>query len=222
MAAKGQVLYDDSENQTNYVLNFNNGSQVGDQIFLANYLTYPYLTSFSLEYYSPDSTFNGSVQMDVSFYLNNGTLFNGYHSPGGLFYDTGYFSIQTPQQAEGQHSAVLSFNTADLYSAGLAATPMSTSFQMPSNFTVVVTFAGLAGPDSVGLNDFEPPTVGTNYGDYWLYSGSSWELLTNSTPIGFGMVFNAQAQPTPEPTTLCLAAVGGALLAGFARRRRRQ
>jgi hypothetical protein len=218
VAAQEGFLYNNTKIDTGYVLNFPNGQEIGDQIFLSNYTTYPYLTSFSFEYYSPDASFVGTVTADVRFYLNNGPTFNGYSSPGSVFYDTGWFGIQPPlYYFPGTNSAVLSFSLADL--AG-GVVPLDPSMQMPSNFTMSVTFQGLSGSDSVGLNVFEPPTVGTNYGDYWFNNGGTWELLTNTIPIGFAMQFNATNQPTPEPGTLCLAAVGTALLAVFARRRR--
>lgn len=220
VTARAGLLYDDTQNGTGYVLNLTNGVEVGDQVFLDNYTTYPYLTNFSFEYYSPNASFVGTVTGDVRFYLNDGTPFNGYDTPGTLVYDTGWFSIQTPQQLFGgsTNSAVLSFYLSDLQ-GGIV--PLDPSFQMPSNFTVSVTFQGLSGPDQIGLNNFEPPTTGTNYGDYWLNNGGSWELLTNTVPLGFGMQLNAQATPTPEPGTICLMGIGAAAVAGFIRRRRR-
>lgn len=222
VAAQGDVvLYDNSETQIGDVLNFPNAQEIGDQIYLANYAADPYLTGFSFEYYSPNLSFSGTVTADVRFYLNNGTLFNGYASPSNLFYHTGPFPIPTPLSVyPGTNSAVLTFSQADLYAD--AAQNLNPSMQMPSNFTVSVTIQGLSGSDSVGLNNFEPPAVGSNHGDYWYNNGGSWELLTfgNSEPYAFGMQFTATTQPVPEPATLCMTLAGAALLVGFARRRR--
>jgi hypothetical protein len=113
----------------------------------------------------------------------------------------------------GYNSAVLSFSPAD-FSSGTV--PLDPNTQLPSTLTVSVTFQGLSGADQVGLPVFAPPTVGYNYGDYWFNNGGSWELQTNTVKVKFAMELDG----VPEPGTLCLSAVGAALLAGFARRRR--
>jgi hypothetical protein len=226
VAAQGAVLYDNSTTDTGYVLVFPNNLEVGDQIWLANYLTDPYLTSFSFEYYSSNTTFSGTVTADVRFRLNDGPTYNGYNSPGSVFYDTGPFEIPTPQSVfPGTNAAVLSFSLSDIYAPGGPLQPMTTGFQMPSNFTITVTFQGLSVTDQAGLPSFEPPAVGTNYQNYWENDGGYWQLETNSIggvlqPVGFAVQLYGTDQPIPEPSTLCLAAVGAALLAGFARRRR--
>jgi hypothetical protein len=200
-----------------YVMNFSNGQEIGDQIFLANYTTYPYLSdlnSFLIEYYSPNASFSGTVTADVRFYLNDSlTLFNGYPLPSTLFYDSGPFDIPTPQSAVGSDSAVLSFSPADLFLNGLVN--LNPSMPMPSTFTVSMEFQGLEDSDQAGLTLGTAPTVGYNYGDYWLNNGGTWELLDNAVPVQFKIEVDV-----PEPNTLYLAAVGAALLAGFARRRR--
>jgi len=198
------------------VMNFSNGQEVGDQIFLANYATYPYLSdlnSFLIEYYSPNASFSGTVTADVRFYLNDGQPSSGYSSPSTLFYDSGPFDIQTPQSAVGSDSAVLSFSPADLFLNGLVN--LNPSSPMPSTFTVSMEYQGLEGSDQAGLTLGTAPTVGYNYGDYWLNNAGTWELLDNAVPVKFKLEVDV-----PEPNTLYLAAVGTALLAGFARRRR--
>lgn len=219
VTASAGVLYDNTQTDTGYVLNLLNGQEIGDQIFLDNFTLFPYLTNFSFQYYSPDAAFSGVVTADVRFYYNDGPAFNGYSSPSNIFYDTGWFTLQTPTAALGMatNAAVLNFYLTDLQGG---VVPMDPTFQMPSNFTMTVTVQGLSGSDSVGLSSFEPPLVGTNYGDYWFNNGGTWQLLTNTTPVAFGMQFNASATPTPEPGALALVGVGVAALAGFVRRRR--
>ena len=216
VAAQEVLLFDNTTTDSGYVMNFPNGQETGDQIFLANYMTSPYLNSFSFEYYSPNATFAGTVTADVRFYLNDGSLFNGENTPGTIFYHTGPFEIQTPQSYfPGINSAVLSFSLANLYTD--AALPLNPNMPMPSTLTVSMTFQGLEGSDQVGVNLFGPPTVGIDYGDYWFNNGGAWELLANNdgVPVKFAMELDA-----PEPATLYLTMAGAALLAGFARRRR--
>lgn len=218
-AVRGAVIYDNTANQTGYVLMFNNNQEIGDQITVGNTAA-PYLTNFSFEYYSPNAAFSGTVQADVQFYLNDGTPTNGFNTPGTVFYDTGWFNVQTPQEVYGTatNSAVLDFSFLDLLGG---ATPLNPTMQLPTNFTMTVTFQGLSGTDQVGLNLFDPALVGTNFGDYWLNSGGTWELLTNSTAVAFGMQLNGYGTGTvPEPAVWSLALAGAGLLAGFARRRK--
>lgn len=229
VAAQAALLYDNTTTElvnpttgATSVLIFPNNQEIGDQIFLANYMTAPYLSGFSFEYYSPNAAFSGTVTADVRFYLNNGPVFNGFSSPGTLFYDTGQFGIQTPQSAVGSDAAVLSFSSADFLGGTV---PLNPSMQMPSTLTVSVEFQGLGGSDQVGLPNFGPPTVGYNYGDYWFNNAGTWELLTipdNITPYDNKVKFAMQLVGVPEPTTFATAALclGTVLLAGFARRRR--
>jgi hypothetical protein len=199
VAAQAALVYDNSENQLDYILSFTNGQEIGDQIFLENNQTYPYLTNFSLEYYSTNATFTGNVQADVRFRYNNGPEFNEYSSPGNVFYDTGWFPIQPPKSYySNTNSAVLNFYLADLLGGTV---PLDPTKPLPSTFTVTVTFQGLADGDNLdyaGLNDFDPPDVGTNYGDYWFNDEGSWELLTNVVPVAFAMQFNSSATPPPS------------------------
>jgi len=68
------------------------------------------------------------------------------------------------------------------------------------DFTFTVTFSGLTGDQTVDLPVFDPPSVGTNYGDYWFDLSGNWELLTNSSgaQIAFNSEFQGQPSPTPE------------------------
>jgi hypothetical protein len=91
---------------------------------------------------------------------------------------------------------------------------------VPTNFTFVVSFTGLAGGDIVGVELFNPVTVGQNTPDYWYNNnGGGWSLMTNNaTPVNFG----AQLTGTvPEPGVISLSILGGAALLAAARRRRR-
>jgi len=66
------------------------------------WVRWPYLTNFSFEYYSPNSSFSGAVQAEVKFYQNTGTPVNGYNSPGSTpFYDSGWFSLVAPLSLPG-------------------------------------------------------------------------------------------------------------------------
>ena len=218
-AVRGATLYQNTAFTTGQVLNLPNNAQIGEQIWLGSQAAYN-LTNFSFEYYSPyGPNYTGSaVQADVRLYMNNGTPTNGYNTPGTLFYDSGNFSLQDPWSVNNTNTATLVFNLSDLLSGN--AMNLNQSLVLPTNFTFTITVSGLQGADAVGLPIFDPPQIGTNAGDYWYDVSGNWELLTNSIgPIAFG----AQFQGTiPEPSVLCLGALGAAALTVMARRRQRR
>ena len=213
---RGDVLiYNNSTTDTGNNLSLVNGSLLGSEILLG--VPSATLTSFSYEIYSPNNVanstgFNGNVTMEAWLYANVGTPFNGYNSPGGTaLYDSGSFPVTAPlvdpNNTSGQSVSTLTFS-------GL-------SIPVPNDFTLVVQVSGLTGTDYLGMELFDPATVGANYGDYWSNTGSGWQLLTLSpNTTDFGSQFTGI--PVPEPSMAGLDLVGGFLLAGLAWIRRRQ
>ena len=230
---RGGILYNNSSTLVNpfMVMNFTNNAQIGDQIWLGSGATPQYLTYFSFEYYDPynSSTWPSGqayIQADIRLYMNDGTPFNGYNTPGTLFYESGFVNIPSTWVISGTNAATIQFTTSDLFNPSGSGSVMALNpnFALPTNFTFSVTFSGLLGTDSVGLPSFYPPTVGGNTPDYWYNNPDSgnWELLTNSLgPVGFGARFVGSPTPTPEPTVLCLGALGAAAIVVITRRRRR-
>jgi MYXO-CTERM domain-containing protein len=217
---RGDTLYQNTANPAGQVMNLNNNQQVGEQIWLGP--TVPeYLTNFSFQYYSPVSVYSGNVQMDVRLYANDGTPFNGYATPSSILFDSGNFALPTTWSVAGTNSATVVFQLSDLLSGTI---PLDQNLSLPTNFTFSVTVSGLSGSDEVGLPIFgQTPQVGWNAGDYWYDVSGNWQLLTNSAgPIAFGSQFLGQTTPTPEPTVLCLGALGAAALMVIARRRQRR
>lgn len=220
VGVRGDTLYQNTANPSGQVMNLGNNQQIGEQVWLGP--TVPeYLTSFSFEYYSPGPalTYSGSVQMDVRLYANDGTPFNGYATPGTILFDSGNFALANPWSVNGTNSGTVVFQLSDLLSG---TTPLNQNLSMPTNFTFSVTVSGMSGGDAVGLPIFgEPPQVGWNAGDYWYDVSGNWQLLTNG-PIAFGAQFLGKTTPTPEPTVLCLGALGAAALMVIGRRRQRR
>ena len=215
---RGVTLYQNTAQNTGQVLNFLNGLEFGQQIWLGTGATPMNLTNFSFEYYSPYSTFTGNVKADVRLYMNNGPMTNGYSTPGTMFYDSGNFNLQNPWSAAGTNSATVVFQLSDLLAGN--SINLDPNFFLPSNFTFTVTISGMVGADTVGLPIFDPPQVGANAGDYWYDVSGNWELLTNTIgPIAFGAQFSGTI---PEPSVLCLTALGAAALTVVVRRRQRR
>jgi hypothetical protein len=179
-----------------------NGTTIGNELVMAGAASFDTLTSFSFEYYSTESAFVGAdVQMVVILYANTGAPFNGYATPSTILYNSGLFPLSTPQQYVGGNAATLNFD--------LSTTPVT----VPRDFTLAIEVTGLDSGDSVGMELFDPATVGQNSGDYWLNSGRGWELDHNlaGIPTDFGARFEG-VSAVPEPTA-CGAIAGAWLLA---------
>jgi hypothetical protein len=189
-------------------IRFNPGTnQVGDEIILAG--TQRYLTRFDFEYWGTNTAnpnaFSSTVQARVTFYQNNGALYHGYSSPGSIFFQSSWFNV-TPTV----RSTIYFWSGTDFPANGL---------YIPVNdMTWSVQFQGMGATDSVGVDLYSPPVVGSDYPDYWEIDNGNWTLLTNSVPVDFGARFYADV---PEPSSLILSLVGGLGALTLARRLRR-
>jgi hypothetical protein len=203
------LLYDNSTTDTGNSLNFVNGWTIGNQIIMGNPSPLNTLTFFSFEIYSTEAAFIGSPQMEVFLYQNDGPLSSGVPAPGTPLYDSGLFSFSTPLQVTAGNSL------ASTIQVDLSATPLT----VPHEFTLAVFVSGLNALDSAGVELFDPATVGQNYGDYWLNSGSGWGLYTNTASTDFGARFEGTSTPAPDaaPTAMLLGAALSSL--GFLRRK---
>jgi hypothetical protein len=212
------TLYNNSTTDTGNSLNFSNGWTMGNEIHLNPGVSSAIITSFSYEIYSTSATFAGgaNVKMEAFLYANNGSPFHGYASPGNspldpsALYVSGLFTLLTPQQSlgAGKFTETLNFD--------LSGSPVAVG----NDFTLVVGVIGLTGADSVGMELFDPATVGQNFGDYWLNTGVGWGLFTNSVRTDFGAQIFGTA--IPEPSARFLAGAGATLLTGLIWLRRRQ
>lgn len=201
----GSVRADTIYLSTNYngnAFTMANGQEVGNQITVTPGYT---LTGFSIEYDAPGSLAT-DVGVDVRFYQNDGPLNNGYATPDSIFYDSGWF-YNDPQES-----------ILDNGYWSVTSGPMDLTFPT-NNFTVSITWTNLDGSSQIDMplaNNTAGP--GANTGEYWLNTDGSWELLTNSVPANFIAEFDGTV---PEPSTFGLAGIGGALLLGINKLRRK-
>lgn len=214
--ASAVLIYDNSVNDLR--IRFNPGrSEVGDEIILAG--TQRQLQQFDFEYWGTNTaggaSFAGTVQARVKFYRNDGPLFNGFATPGTVFYDSGLFTISaTPR------STLIFTPPVDFPAGGL--------FIPVDRMTWSVQFTNTSLLDEAGVDLYSPPVVGQNFPDYWerdLISGA-WALKqsTGATPpINFAARFNATTA-VPETTGIGICFMSFLSLLAFGRltRPRRQ
>jgi hypothetical protein len=208
------TIYNNSTNDLN--IQFDPGaSQVGSEIILAG--TDRFLTDFSFEYWGANSihpgTFSGTIEAEVQFYLNDGTPFNGYASPGTSLFNSDWFSVPAPTD---RNTFVFSIANGDFGPYGLF-------LPVYSNMTWTVQFRGMGEGDTVGVDLYGPPTVGQAFGDYWQNGVSGWTLMTNSAVPPLIASFGANMVATvPEPSSVVLSVLGGLGLLIAVRRFRRK
>ena len=204
--APADTLFDNSTTDLNYRLNPGT-QQVGDQIKL---LSSGYLTNFAFEYYGTNTanpantSFAGTVQAQVSIYLMDGPLFNGYATPGKQIYFSSWFTINPTSRATLVYTAGIDFAPGGLL--------------IPStDITWAVQFRGMGATDTVGVDVYSAPTVGQDFPDYWRNTGSGWVLETNAVPVDFAAKFQGTI---PEPSVVSLAIVGGVVMMIAGRKRK--
>src|ERR1700722_915002 len=199
--AAGDIIYNNSTGNTGFRLDAANNQEVGDELNLSG----PgyYLTNFSFNFYTSIAS-GDNVTLEVLFRNNDGAPFNGYATPGSIFYDSGAFSLNSVTNDGG-----LDFDISDLSTGDTV--PLNSNVPMPTNFSFSVVVTGLEGSDVFALDLYNPVTVGSSAPDYWLNPGGGWELLTNSdTPVNFGAVFQGSLTPAPEPAVISISLLSGA------------
>jgi hypothetical protein len=204
-AQSQSLVYSDTATYTGDNFNFDTGQtgleSAGNEIVLA--AANDVITSFSVQIdFTGSGTPTGTV--DVQFLQNTGNPYNGYATPNaggaGVIWDSTYSTLGSFSSAAGE---VLTYSLPNV--------------TVPKDFTFVVNFDGLTSTEVAGLSIYGNTTVGANYNDAWVNTGSGWELqkATGSDPAP---QFGASLTAIPEPSTIALGVMGAC--AFLARRRK--
>jgi hypothetical protein len=211
VATPPYVLYNNVGQVNNYSLLMQlDGQEEGTTISLPGEA---WLSSIELQYNAPNSFLGDNLAVRLSIYNNNGGLIGGYASPGTQLWSGLYTGIPDNFVTQNHN---LYFDTSDF---GI--------INVTGSFTISAAFYNLSTPNQ--LYGIQLPLagnpsgyLGSSYGDYWYsLNNSPWAL--GNGPGGPGtanMLMSVEA--TPEPSTLALAAIGGVLLLGVNKLKRKR
>jgi hypothetical protein len=186
------------------------------------------LTNFTIEFYSPNTTLNANLGIDIKMYANDGASVNtvitpsgnqpasGFNAPGTLLYDSGFFyntysGLNSYPANPGVTTLSYTAVGGDFTSGAQYAMNGGANTDLPTDFTFTVTFQNI-GSDKIQLPLSGGATQGGSYDDYWIYNSfaGQWELLQTNTPANFIVDFSG----VPEPSVFGLGALGSLLLLG--------
>jgi hypothetical protein len=170
------------------------------------------MTMFEFQYYVPAGFVDqpGITTATFRMYAVDGPYHPpvggapGYSEPGTLLFDPVTFQV----------------GDGDAPSGTIYVPEIYLSVNVPKEVVWTVSFQGVgAGYDTLGLSLFDPPTVGTDYKDFWVKEPSGWVLSTfaDHSPANF----YARVLAVPEPAAMQLLCVAGVAGLGMALIRRR-
>jgi hypothetical protein len=152
----------------------------------------------------------GGESVQLTFYANNGPVVDGYASPGTTLFQSQVFTLASLGLAGYTAGNTVVFNAADL-DGGIT---------VPTDFTWALTFSDIPTTEDAGLTLYSPPTVGANYQDAWVNTGSGWSLDTTTPPtpvLEFGAVIQAVPDSGPLWPSVAAIAVGFFCVSRFTR-----
>jgi len=216
-SAQSQVIYNNTTTSENG--NFNYTVEAGNEVVAGppadkgvTATFSDFISSASIQFdlvqgSAPNTTPLGTEEVELNIYQNNGALFNGYVAPGTRLYSSTFFTMSQLGITSFTDGTKLTFNNINT--------------AVPPDFTWTVAFGNLASGEAGGLAMYNLPTVGGNYQDAWVNTGTvaspAWvlDVATPGTPqLQFAATFSA-----PEPSTIALGVMGAcAFLARYRRK----
>jgi hypothetical protein len=174
-AAHAETIYDNSQN--NLAIFYPSTNEYGDQVTVKDGQWT--LTDFDFGYFGNIAAPAGDEKGRLRLYYNDGVSGETSGLPQTLFYDSGYFSLNSGWQT---------------VSADKLSIPL-----LHNTFTWTVEFTGVSGEvgDRAGLISYDPPVVGSSQDDFWEKRNGNWTLVELPTaPSNFGARFDAVARPS--------------------------
>jgi hypothetical protein len=221
----GQLLYSDSTTPTGGLFAQAGDWTVGNEVLLNSPpLSSDLVTDVKFQFDATASTLanlTGNETVQLILYKNDGAITppSGALAPSTvLFASTAYtlseLGITASTFTSNPQGITLDFAKGDL---GGGVT-------VPEDFTWAVKFGDVASDESFGLSTYAPPTVGGNYGDAWVNTGSGWNLdkaaSTDMPALEFGAQISTSTVPDNASTLMLLgSAITG--LVGISKLNRR-
>ena len=217
-SVQGETVYQNVNviNQTVALSGSAAGKEYGDEITLAG--VNRFVDKFTIAYFAEIANSPKAAAV-LTIYKKDGSLANPSSSssqrPGGVIWQSDPFSL-----ADGVH--------------GLDITP---NVFVPDTIIWTIKFTGLTAgsPDVAGIMMADTPTIGGllpgrlhpvigSYEDFWVKydpaNDDSWALKsfgTTSSPLGN---FYLDIDAVPEPSTIALSVLSGAIIWSWAKKRR--
>lgn len=202
--AHGDVVYANSTNDLS--LRFNPLSfEVGDEIVLDG--TARYVTAFNFQYWGVG--WSGDEEMRLRFYANDGDAAPAGPTilkPSTVLFDSGWFSLAAYGYGP-TNRAVMPWIGTDLTVGNV----VNLTGPVPDSFTWTVQFQNVdtGSGESAGLDIYDPPTIGSNYKEFWEYNGNTADWEYHGTAGSTNFNFAARLEATPEPSVMVLGLLAG-------------
>jgi hypothetical protein len=225
-SAYGQVLYSDSTTPTGGLFANSGDWEVGNEVLLNSAPgSSDLITDLKFQFDATGSTLanlTGNETVQLVLYKNDGSPVppSGALAPSTVLFQSAAYTLSqlgitatTFSSVPQEQGITLDFQQSDL---GGGVT-------VPEDFTWAVKFGDVAANESFGLSTYAPPTVGANYMDAWVNTGSGWNLdVANAglPSLEFGAIISTSSVPDNASTLMLLgSAITG--LVGISKLNRR-
>jgi hypothetical protein len=179
-----------------------------------------WLNQITLQYNAPSSFGGDNIGLQVSIYENTGA--GGTPAASAIWQNT-YYNIPD----NGNYT--LTIDSTDLsnplFGSGTTTSVLGT--YVTGTFTIAAAFYNVSTPNQlygivIPLANNPSGYPGVTQGDYWTFGLDHATWVSQQGPLGpqqANMLLDVQA--TPEPSSLALAAIGGVLILGANKLRRK-
>lgn len=206
-----------STSYNGYAMGMTNGLQIGNPITVQS----ASLTQFQFEFIdTAGANLPANAGVQVQFFANDGPAgTNGYKTPQDLFYSSPWYYNTFGGLETTSIGTNLIYNATDFAAGSVNGWGPIYNYALPNNFTFTITWTNITHNEI--LMPLANNVPGQSTGFYWVNNNGTWTLNSqpnNDPNANFITDFTGQV---PEPTTFGLAALGGAMLLGIQKLRRK-